>query len=272
MASITDCVSEGLKYPLNDVKKLLNLGVFFIISNIILFGIFEENLHVFRVLALVKGTLSFRFSQIPPNDIYIIAALTVISFIISLIILGYQYIVIKFSIDANNNLPEFGDIANLLVNGLKYFAVSLIYNIIPTIVLIAGVELIQDVDYIMSIISFILFLICNFLLIMALANMIDSNEFKKAFDLKEITDKISKLGWVKYIGIILFTIIIYGIIMLALGIILMFISMLIAVAINQAMIIASILLIIDGLFIMPYISVFFNKVYGSIYREAIKNA
>ena len=107
---------------------------------------------------------------------------------------------------------------------------------------------------------------------MALANMIDSNEFKKAFDLKEITDKISKLGWVKYISIILFTIIIYGIIMLALGIILMFISMFIAVAINQAMIIASILLIIDGLFIMPYISVFFNKVYGSIYREAIKNA
>ena len=29
MASITDCVVEGLKYPFNDIKKLLGLGVLF---------------------------------------------------------------------------------------------------------------------------------------------------------------------------------------------------------------------------------------------------
>ena len=40
MASMTDLVSEGLKYPFNDTKKLLSLGALFALLNIITFGIF----------------------------------------------------------------------------------------------------------------------------------------------------------------------------------------------------------------------------------------
>jgi hypothetical protein len=271
MASITDCVSEGLKYPFNDVKKILGFGALFAIINIIIFAILEKTINIVRIFSLTDGNiLAFKLSQIPSNDIYIIAGLSIIGFIISLIIMGYQYNVIKLSIDESNDLPGFKNIFNLLVNGVKYFIVSLIYNIIPIIVLIAGVELqsVTNGDYIVAILSAILFIICNFLLIMALANMIDYNKFTKAFDLKEIIDKISNLGWIKYIGIILFTIIIYSIIMLSVGVILMFISMFIAAATNQLMIIAVILSIIEGIFITPYISVFFNRVYGSIYIEA----
>lgn len=273
MASITDCVSEGLKYPFNDVKKILSLGFLFAIINIIIFAILEKTIQIVRIISATKGNnLALKLSHIPLNDIYIIDGLSIIVFIITLIIMGYQYNVIKFSIDKNNELPGFNDIINLLVNGVKYYAVSLIYNIIPIIVLIAGAELqsIRNGDYIISIISAILFIICNLLLIMALANMIDNNKFTKAFDLKEIIDKISNLGWIKYIGIVLFTIIIYSIIMLASGIILMFITMFMAMTIKQAMIIATILSIIEGLIITPYISIFFHRVYGSIYREANK--
>lgn len=273
MASITDCVSEGLKYPFNDVKKILSLGVLFTIINFIVFAILEKTINIFRIIALTDGkNLAFKFSQVHPTDIYIIAGLAIISFIILLIINGYEYNVIKFSIDRKTDLPEFNNILNLLTNGLKYFLVSLIYNIIPMIILIAGFELqsIQNGDYIISIISTILFIICNFLLIMALANMVDNDKFTKAFALKEIIDKISNLGWVKYIGIILFAIIVYCIIMLALVIVLMFITMFMAMTINQAMIIIAIILIIEGLFINSYICIFFNRVYGSIYNESIK--
>ena len=138
--------------------------------------------------------------------------------------------------------------------------------------LIAGFELqsIQNGDYIISVISILLFIICNFLLIMALTNMVDSNKFKKAFDLKEIISKISDLGWMKYIGILLFTFIIYSIIMLALGIVLMPFTAFIAIATNQAVMLIAILSIIEGLFINSYISIFFNRVFGSVYTEAVK--
>ena len=273
MASITDCVGEGLKYPFNDIKKILSLGALFTIINFLLLASLERTINIVRIFSLTHGnTLTFRLSQIPSNDSYIIAGLAIISFIIVLIINGYQYRVIKYSVDKKMNLPGFREILNLLINGLKYFLVSLIYNIIPIIVLIAGFELqsIQNGDYIITVLSMILFIICNLFLIMALANMVDSNKFTKAFDLKEIIGKISDLGWIKYIGIIFFAIIIYSIIMLALGIVLMLFTMFMVMATNQAMILIAILSIIEGLFINSYISIFFNRVYGSVYNEAVK--
>ncbi|MBR0271552.1 MAG: DUF4013 domain-containing protein [Methanobrevibacter sp.] len=273
MASITDNISEGLKYPFNDPKKLVTFGAFFAALNIIFFAITELSVKIVRVFAVTQGnTLAFKFSQIPQDNVYAIAILAIISFIISLIIMGYQYNVMKFSIDEKNDLPGFSNIVNILINGVKYFIVSLIYNIIPIVVLVCGVELmaVQNGDYIVSIISLILFIICNFLLIMGLANMIDSDKFTKAFDLREITDKIANLGWVRYVGIILFAVIVYVIIMICVGIILMIISTFIALAVNQAIILTAIISIIEGLFISPYISIFFNRVYGSIYRESIQ--
>lgn len=274
MASITDCVGEGLRYPFNDLKKILSFGLLFAIINMITFAILEKSVDVFRLLAVAKGgTLALRFSQVPSGDIYLIAGLAVISFIISLIIMGYQYNVIKFSIDEKDELPGFRDILGLLVNGVKYFIVTLVYNILPMIVLIAGgvgLHSVQNGDYIVTIVAGILFIICNFMLIMALANMVDNDKITKAFDLGKITNKISNLGWGKYIGIVLFTIIIYAIIMAAVGMILVFLSMFVAIALNQAMVIIAIISIIEGLLISSYISVFFNRVYGSIYRQSVK--
>ena len=37
MASITDYVKEGLKYPFNDYKKVLTFGIIFLISSLISF-------------------------------------------------------------------------------------------------------------------------------------------------------------------------------------------------------------------------------------------
>ena len=68
MASITDCVSEGLKYPFNDVKKILSLGVLFTIINFIVFAILEKTINIFRIIALTDGkNLVFKFSQVHPE-------------------------------------------------------------------------------------------------------------------------------------------------------------------------------------------------------------
>jgi ABC-type Na+ efflux pump permease subunit len=106
---------------------------------------------------------------------------------------------------------------------------------------------------------------------MALNNMVAHDDFKKAFDFRQITGNISNLRWGKYIGTIIFTVIVMTIISVAVGFVLSFITVLFAATVNnQAVVISFVLAIIEGLFIDSYMAVFLNRVFGSIYRESIK--
>ena len=279
MASITDCVVEGLKYPFNDVKKVLGFGVLLALMSALSTFIGLKSFDVFReILNIMENTnvtLASRIplSQLPGADINLIIGLSVVSLIVTLFILGYQYDLIKFSIDKKQDLPGFGDILGMFLNGIQYFLVIVAYNIIPLIILIGGIMLIGDSSIlpVVILISILLFIIAYFIEIMALNNMIAHDNIKKAFDLREIMDNISNLGWGKYIGIILFTILVYMIIMAAAGFILSIISVLFAATINnQAVVISFVIAIIEGLFVDSYMSVFFNRVCGSVYRESIK--
>ena len=278
MASITDCVVEGLKYPFNDIKKLLGFGVLFALISALStfisvksFDIFRTSIHMLENTNTTASQLSF--SQLPVGDIYLVAGLTIISFIVSLFIFGYQYDIVKFSIEKKSDLPGFGDIVGMFIKGIKYFIVVIAYNIIPMIVLTGGVILIGDslALLVISLISGLLFIIANLLLIMALNNMVAYDSLKKAFDMHEIIGNIANLGWGKYIGIILFTIIVYMIIMVAVSFIMSFITVAFAATIsNQALIISLVIAVIEGLFIDSYGALFYNRVCGSIYRESIK--
>ena len=278
MASITDCVVEGLKYPFNDIKKLLSFGVLCALISVVSTFIGVKSLDIFRATVHIaektNGTVShIPLSQLPVGDMYLVAGLIIVAFIISLLIMGYQWDIIKFSIDKKEDLPGFGDILSMFVNGIKYCIVILAYNIIPILVLVGGAALAGESSIfpIVLLISMLLFIIAYFLLLMALNNMIAHDSLKKAFDFGEIIDNISNLGWGKYVGIILFTLIVMMIISVAVGFILSFITVLFAAIINnQAFVISMVIAIIEGLFIDSYMGLFFNRVCGSIYRESIK--
>ena len=278
MASITDCVVEGLKYPFNDIKKLLCLGSLFALISALSVFMSYKSFELFRfTVHLAENTNStlshLSFSQLPAGDFHFVIGLAIVSFIVSLFIMGYHYDIVKFSIEKKEDLPGFADILGIFVKGIKYFAVVLAYNIIPIIIFAVGCALIGDSSALLVIflISALLFIIAFFLLIMALNNMIAHDSIKKAFDFREIFDNISNLGWGKYIGIILFTIIVYMIIMAAAGVILSFITAIFTATIsNQALNVSVFMAIIEGLFINSYGAVFYNRVCGSIYGEAVK--
>lgn len=278
MASITDCVVDGLKYPFNDIKKVLSFGILFSILNVISLFISFKSLDLYRATLRIleksnSGVLSLKFSQLPSGDVYTIIILTLISFIISSFILGYEYDIIKFSIEKKESLPGLDDILNIFKKGIKYFIVALAYNIIPAVILSIGIALVHNSSILSAIfiISMILSIIAFFIQIMALNNIIAHDKLSKAFDLREIINNISNLGWGKYIGIILFTSIIYMIIMSAVGVILSFLTVLFTSTINnQVFIVLTFISIILGLFINSYFGVFLNRVCGLIYRESIK--
>lgn len=277
MASITDCVVEGLKYPFNDIKRLLGFGVLFALMSVISTFISVKSLDIFKttvdIVEKTNATVTqMSFSQLPSGDIYMMVALAIVGFIIALFIMGYQYDIVKLSIAKKDELPGFGNIPGMLINGIKYFLVALAYNIVPILVLVIGIVAVGESSAlpVFAIIFVLLFIIAFFLLIMALNNMIAHDSLKKAFDLRQIIDNISNLGWGKYIGIVLFTIIVYMIIMVAVSFILSILTAIFAVSISNVLIVSVIIAIIEGLFIDSYGSLFYNRVAGSIYREAIK--
>ena len=278
MASITDCVVEGLKYPFNDIKKLLGLGALFaaisaisVFMSVKSFEIFRTTIHMVENSNVTVSHLPL--SQLPAGDIYMVAGLGIVSFIISLFILGYQYDIVKFSIEKKEDLPGFSDIIGIFIKGIKYFLVVLAYNLIPSLVLIGGLAMAGDssIFIAISLIAAVLFIIAEFLVIMALNNMIAHDSIKKAFDFNEIFANISNLGWGKYIGIILFTLIVYMIIQVAVNFVLSFVSVLFAATIsNQAIAVSIFIALIEGLFVDSYGTIFFSRVCGSIYGESIK--
>ena len=59
MASITDWVSEGLKYPFNDIKKLLGCGVLFALISALSVFMSMKSFEIFRTtIPLVENTNS----------------------------------------------------------------------------------------------------------------------------------------------------------------------------------------------------------------------
>ncbi|MBE6501958.1 MAG: DUF4013 domain-containing protein [Methanobrevibacter thaueri] len=278
MASITDCVVEGLKYPFNDIKKLLGLGILFVIFDLISMSFTLKTVDVTRMIVdtlektnATASTLSY--SQLPNGDIYLAIAILIVGFLVSLFIMGYQYKVISFSINRKDDLPGFGDIVGMFIKGVKYFLVSIVYAIPSMIVAFLAILVTNNSSLwpVIMIISVLLMVISYFLLIMALNNMVAHDSIKKAFDFNEIIGNISNLGWGKYIGTVIFTVIVFMIINIAIGIVMSFLTVIFAATVNnQAIVISIVISIIEALFVTSYCSVFFNRVCGSIYRESIK--
>ena len=229
---------------------------------------------IIRTIENTNATAStLNISQLPNLDIYLAFAILAIGFIVALFIMGYQYNVLEFSISKKEDLPGFGDILGMLVRGVKYFIVSIVYSIPPMLVAFLAIILTNNSSVwpVMMLISVLLLIICYFLLIMALNNMVANDSLKKAFDFRQIIDNISNLGWGKYIGTVLFTVIVFIIINMAVGVVLSFLTVMFAAAINnQAIVVSAFITIVEALFVSSYCSVFFNRVCGSIYRESIK--
>ena len=278
MASITDCVVEGLKYPFNDIKKLLGFGILFVIFDLITMAFTIKTVDVTRMIIhtlektnVTSSTLGY--SQLPHADIYLAIAMLIVGFIVSLFIMGYQYKIIGFSIDRKDDLPGFEDIVGMLIKGIKYFFVTILYGIPSMILLFLAIMVTNNSSAwpVLMVLSIFVGVICYSVLIMALNNMVAHDSLKKAFDFREIIDNISNLGWGKYLGTVIFTVIVFMIINLAVGIILSFLTVIFAAAINnQAIVISTVISAIEALFVTSYCSVFFNRVCGSIYRESVK--
>jgi hypothetical protein len=173
---VTEVISNAIRYPFSDWKKVLIQGI----------------------LLILNLTVILAFGA------------------------GYTLRVIKSTLAGYDEPPEFDDWGGMLIDGFKVYIVELAYLIIPLIIIFVGViGLVSGVIigtiisssvyfefFLTFIVGIILLLILTLFATIALANMAYYDELKAAFKFSEILERISKIGWEKYIVWYILTIII----------------------------------------------------------------
>ena len=258
MASITDVVKEGLKYPFNDGKKVLILGIIFLVSSLVSMAMEFLVFDNMRILANVApvDTVQAAISAMPPSNMALIVLSWIVTFILMVFASGYIYDVIKYGIEGKSELPEFSDIKGLLVKGLRAFVVGLAYSILPMILFFLGLMLtvnesvgasVNAIGAIVLLIAIIFAIFVSLVNVMALCNMVG-----------------------RFIGILLFTVIAIMIISVFFSFIFGAIAGIISIIVGSAFVMALINMILNSLLINPYVSIVISRIYGSIYKEATK--
>lgn len=162
-----------------------------------------------------------RYSSKNWKKVLTLGILFVMGFLIipAFLFMGYVFRVLKWSIKDVNDLPDYDNWGEMLIDGFKVFLVQLIYFIIPFIIIFGGMWasvgsliVLQDAGataYPTTALSFmggtfILGLVVTFIFgvffTIGLADMAyNEGELKAAFQFREIMDMISKIGWVDFI-------------------------------------------------------------------------
>ena len=171
---------------------------------------------------------SFEFAKKLFSDfgrLVILIILHIIPFV-NFIVVGYAARVLRESPGADAP-PKLEKYAELFVDGVKIFFATLIYMIIPLILIAAGVGSFAASDQLRSVSGQLLaggtgvvlvligVIVAFAMLIIAsagIAHMVRTTKFGKAFAFSEILNQIRKIGWGKYIAWIVLVAIISAII------------------------------------------------------------
>lgn len=281
MSSITDVVKEGLKYPFNDGKKVLTLGIILLVSSLV--SIFMDymvfdNMRVLADAAPVE-TVQAAISALPPSNVALVVLSWIITFALAIFCAGYLYNVIKYSIENRSDLPGFADIKNIFVNGIKIIIVEIAYMILPGILLLLGIMLavneavsssVNTIGGILIVIAIVFAIFAALMEIMAICNMVEKDNLKAAFDFNGILAQIKKIGWGRFIGILLFTGIVIAVLSVFLDLIFGAIATGLSILLGSALVLILTRTIFDSLLVSPYMGIVLSRIYGSIYREANK--
>lgn len=270
---ITEIIKESFVFPANNLKQLaLYIVISIVVSIFALGGIlaatYAESSAVYAVLGVI---------------------LVIVSLIIAFILAGYQIKIIKSGIDQGEVLDI--DWKNDFITGIKAIIVNIVYYIIPAIIVvivgfIAGIpaaignigqyvienstnatsiadstvvdsippELLNSFASsvtVTAIIALILFIIFAFALMMGLSRLAKTDSLGEALNIPEALKDISRIG----VGKVIATVILIFIIVIIIGVIFGFISIIVPP------------LSFLSILINPYLMFFSYRAVGSLYSD-----
>ena len=236
---IGDIIGDAIAYPFSNIKALVLYAILGIIAGII--G--GASLISIAASFSSKGITGFAFSGL---SIVGIIFLILVIFLIE----GYALDIIKFGIERRSDSPGI-DFGRQVSNAIKLIIVSVVYYIIPAIIIfVLGIFLRDWILTIISIILIIIFALANF---MAKCRLAKSDNLGDALAIGEAIGDISKVGLGKIIGTVLVIVII-----------LLIVAFIIGLISNANATIGNILL---GIFSV-YFVFFYNRAIGLLYSDA----
>jgi len=232
-------IGDALAYPFSNIKAL----VLYVVLGIIAAIIGGASLLTIAASFSTKGLAGFAFSGL--------SIVGVIVFIIVLFLIeGYALDIIKYGIERRTDSPGI-DLARQVTNAIKLIVVSIVYYVVPAIIIFVLSLFLKDwILAIIGIILIIVFALANF---MAKCRLAKSDSLGDALAIGEAIGDISKVGFLKIIA----TVLVIIIILLIVSFIIAFIS-----GLNNT--VGSILL---GIFSV-YFVFFYNRAIGLLYAGA----
>ncbi|UTB33644.1 MAG: DUF4013 domain-containing protein [Methanobacterium sp. ERen5] len=217
---------------------------------------------------------SIKYPSSSWGKVLILGIITIASILIVpfFLLLGYMFRIIKATLAGIDELPEFDEIGDMFIDGLKVFVVGFVYAIPVWIIsaifglatggnsaaTLTSISTGYALAFILgNIVFFIIAVIIGLIELMAIANMAyNDGDLGTAFRFSEILDIIGTIGWGKYI-ITYIVIVILAAIGVMIGVFTMFV------------IIGFILL---PLIIMPYVVMFEARGIGLLFTEAMETS
>lgn len=235
---VGDIIGDALAYPFSNIKAL----VLYVILGIIAGVIGGAAVLSTAVSFTSKGWAAFASGGL--------AIVGIIVFILVLFLIeGYGLDIIKYGIERRADSPGI-DFGRQVSNAVKLIVVSIVYYIVPAIIVfVLGLFLRDWIITIIAIILFIVFALANF---MAKCRLAKTDNLGDALAIGEAIGDISRVG----LGKLIATVVVIAIILVVVAIILAFIA-----NINNT--IGSILI---GIFSV-YFVFFYNRAIGLLYSD-----
>ena len=233
---VGEIISNALKYPFNNIKAL----VVYIILGIIA-GIAGGASILGMVASMNVNNVAAAFGSAGVGAVVLI--------ILGLIIEGYTLDIIKLGIERRDDSPSI-DIIRQIFNAIKIIIVNVVYYIIPVIIVFVLALFLRD--WILYVISFILFLVFSFAQIMAKCRLAKTESLGNALAVGESIGDISRVGIGKLLATIIIVAIVFFVIYFICG----------AIAKLNATV-GAVLLGILGV----YLVFFYNRAIGLLYSD-----
>ncbi|MDD2644357.1 MAG: DUF4013 domain-containing protein [Methanobacteriaceae archaeon] len=286
--SVTDVLKESLHYPFIEKEKIIILGIFYALISAISLEIsylISTPLMTSSSSTLINETattlyqqINHIFAQIPTTNLYVSIILGILMILIGILATGYDYRVIKEAINKNNFLPKFNNFLSMFIEGLKITVVEIVYAILPIIFLVSGFHIMTyggiflTIGSILSCIGLICTILMVLIQIMAINHMVaNDGKINYAFKVKDILNIINSISWIRYIGALFMLVIICVIIGIAASMIISFIMLGVMMISSQVLLTSLVTLIIMGLFVTPFLSLFCDRALGSLYNEQVND-
>lgn len=242
------------------------------------------------ILDIYKDALEY--SAKDWKTLVILGVISLFSFLLlpAFLITGYNYRVINTAvhgiINGRDPLPDFDDLIDMFVDGVKVVIVQILYLIVPVIIFLVFAVVAGQLSGVAS--SALMLIGCLITLIVGVAACLMSQmgichmayndgAFSKAFALNEIKEVIDEIGWfeclVTYIGLIIIVLVISVVVTTIIGIIFTLFGISGAVLganpsgvfVLGAFVNSAISMFIVG----PYLSIFSSRSMGLLYTMQI---